>query len=205
MAACPRPFSMIAVWFAVKKHIFHCHIARRIGIMVAVSHHLQQYIQLAEGKHIIIPLSLCDATWHPETTTIHHWWKGNIYSIVMVLDDLAPGDSHPSYTVVYTIDGGHRLYRVVWKSQAAWTYLCAKQTVAYTKKWYGCVRIVFGGCGRRSQCIRRRALSPCRNIRGTSIYKIHSSAHVSISVLGEHRKYGSLHRSLRFVLGIRRL
>ena len=60
--------------------MFHCHIARRIGMA---------------------------------TTTIHHWWKGNISSIVTVLGDLAPGDSRPSYTAVYTIDGGHRLYRVV--------------------------------------------------------------------------------------------
>ena len=28
----PLPFSVIDVWFAVEKHIFHCHIARRIGI-----------------------------------------------------------------------------------------------------------------------------------------------------------------------------
>ena len=62
--------------------------------MVTVSHHLQQYTQLVEGKHII-PLSLCCATWHPMTTTINHWWTGNIYSIVTVLGDLAPGDSHP--------------------------------------------------------------------------------------------------------------
>ncbi len=41
------------------------------------------------------------------------WWTGNIYSIVTVLGDLAPGDSHPSYMTVYTIDGGYRLYRVV--------------------------------------------------------------------------------------------
>ncbi len=74
------------------------------------------------------------------TTTINHYWKGNIYSIGTVLGDLAHGDSHPSYTTVYTIDGGHRLYRVVWQNQAAWTYLCAKQTVAYTKEWYGCAR-----------------------------------------------------------------
>ena len=50
------------------------------------------------------------------TTTIHHWWKGNIYSIVTVQGDLAHGDSHPSYTTVYIIDGGHRLYRVVWSA-----------------------------------------------------------------------------------------
>ncbi len=41
------------------------------------------------------------------------WRNGNIYSIVTELGDLAPGDSHPSYTAVYTIDGVHRLYRVV--------------------------------------------------------------------------------------------
>ncbi len=28
----PPPFPVIAVWFAVEKHVFHCHIARRIGI-----------------------------------------------------------------------------------------------------------------------------------------------------------------------------
>ena len=32
IAECPLPFSVIAVWFAVEKHIFHGHIARRIGI-----------------------------------------------------------------------------------------------------------------------------------------------------------------------------
>ena len=119
---------------------------------------------MVEGKHII-PLSLCCATWHPMTTTIHHWWTGNIYSIVTVLGDLAPGDSHPSYTTMQTIDGGHRRYRVVWHNQAAWTYLCAKQTVAYAKKWYGCARVVFGGYGRRSQCIRCKALSIFHNIQ----------------------------------------
>ena len=29
------------------------------------------------GMETYIPLSLCYATWHPVTTTIHHWWKGN--------------------------------------------------------------------------------------------------------------------------------
>ena len=32
--------------------------------------------------------------------------------IVTALGDLAPGDSHTSYTAVYIIDGGHRLYGV---------------------------------------------------------------------------------------------
>ena len=56
--------------------------------MVTVSHNLQQYTQLVEGKHIFP----CHST---------------------VLRDLAPGDSHPSYTTVYITDGGPRLYRVV--------------------------------------------------------------------------------------------
>ena len=30
IAACPLPFSVIVVWFAVEKHISHCHIAGRI-------------------------------------------------------------------------------------------------------------------------------------------------------------------------------
>ena len=40
------------------------------------------------GMETYIPLSLCYATWHPVTTTIHNWWKGNIYSVT-VLGDLA--------------------------------------------------------------------------------------------------------------------
>ena len=70
-------------------------------------------VHTAGGRESYIPLSLCYATWHPMTTTIRHWWKGNIHYIVTVLGDLAPGDSHPSYTAVYTNDDGHSLYRVV--------------------------------------------------------------------------------------------
>ena len=141
LATCPWPLSVIAVCFVVDKYIFHCHVARRIGIW---------------WQSAII------------YNSTHNWWKGSIYSIVTVLRDLAPddnnytplvegkhifhchsarrlapGDSHPSYTTVYVIDGGHRLYRVVWHNQAAWTYMCAKQTVAYTKsgRAYGCARV----------------------------------------------------------------
>ena len=66
IAACPLPFSVIAVWFVLEKHIFHCHIARRIGI----------WWQLA----IIY--------------STHNCRNGNIYSSVTVLRDLAPDDNN---------------------------------------------------------------------------------------------------------------
>ena len=102
-------------------------------------------------------------------TAIHHWWKGNISSIVTVLGDLASGDSHPSYTAVYHRQCAPPIPCCMTESSSI--DMCAKQTVAYTNKWYGCARIVFGGCGRRSQCIRCRPLSPCRNIQSTSYRK----------------------------------
>ena len=134
--------------------------------MVTVSHHLQ-YTQLAEWKHI--PLSLCYATWHPVTTTIHHRWRGNIYSMVTVLGDLAPGDSHPSYTAVYCTP----------------LTVCTVYIVLYDIiKQQGHICVVFGGYGRRYHCIRCRALSPYRNIQSTS-YRKHtgdpSSTHLVIS------------------------
>ena len=66
------------------------------------------------GREAYIPLSLCYATWHPMTTTIHHWWKGNIYSIVTVQGDIAPGDRHP-----YTI-GGRETYIPLSLCYATW-------------------------------------------------------------------------------------
>ena len=45
-------------------------------------------------------------TWHPVTTTINHWWKGNIYYIVTVLGDLAPGD----YNHKPLVEGKHILH-----------------------------------------------------------------------------------------------
>ena len=66
IATCPLPFSVIAVWFAVEKHIFHCHNARRISIW---------------WQSAII-------------YSTHDWRNGNIYSIVTVLRDLAPDDNN---------------------------------------------------------------------------------------------------------------
>ena len=109
IAACPLPFSVIAVWFAVEKHIFHCHI----GELAYGDSHPPSTVHTTVGMETYIPLSLCYATWHPMTTTVHHWWKGNIYFIVTVLGYSAPGDSHPSYAAVYTMDFVHSLYRVV--------------------------------------------------------------------------------------------
>ncbi len=113
-----------------------------------------QSVHTTGGMETYIPLSLCYATWHPVTTTIHYWWKGNIYSIVTVLCDLAPGDSHPSYR------------------QCTRLTVFTVYTVLYdTIKQHGHICVVFGGYGRRSQCIRCRALSPYRNIQSTSYRK----------------------------------
>ena len=67
ITACPLPFSVIAVWFEVEKHIFHCHIASRIGIY-------------GDSQ----PSSTVHTTVGMET----------IYSIVNVLRDLAPDDNN---------------------------------------------------------------------------------------------------------------
>ena len=66
IAACPLPVSVITVWFAAEKQIFHCHIARRIGIW---------------WQSAII-------------YSTHNWPNGNIYSIVTVLRELTPGDNN---------------------------------------------------------------------------------------------------------------
>ena len=150
---------MISVWFAVEKHIFHCHIARRIGIYG--DSQPSSTVHTTVGMETYIPVSLCYATWHPMTTTIHHWWKGNIYSIVTVLGDLAPGDSHPSYR------------------QCTRLTVCTVYTVLYDIiKQHGHICVVFGGYGRRSQCIRCRALSPYRHIQSTS-YRKHTQVPMS--------------------------
>ena len=199
MAVCPRPFSVIAVWFAVNKHIFHCHVARRIGIMVTVNHHLQQYIQL----ETYIPLSLCDATWHSVTTTIHHWWKGNIYSIVTVLCDLGP--------VIVT----HRIRQCKpLRVGTVYTVLYdrIKQHGISVRKTNSSLHEVVRMCSYSVWWMWTTL--PVHKMQSTFamsqhpeyiLEKTHSSAHVSMTVQGEHRKYGTLHRSPRFVSGIRLL
>ena len=68
--------------------------------------------------------------------------KGNTSCIVTVLDGLAPNGSQPPSEVVYTIDGGHLLLRVVWPQPAMYGQIC-EQYKQYTTKRYGCARVVF--------------------------------------------------------------
>ena len=70
--------------------------------------------------------------------------KVNKSSIVTVLDGLAPSGSHPPSEAVYTIDGGHRLHRVVWQQPATYGHIC-EQYKQYTTKRYGYARVVFDG------------------------------------------------------------
>ena len=132
IAACPLPFSVIAVWFAVENIFSIVTLLGELAYMYGDSQP-SSTVHTTVGMETYIPLSLCYATWHPMTTTIHHWWNGNIYSIVTVLGDLAPGDSHPSYkqcrpftactvyTVLYDVikQHGHYLCSVWW----IWTTL----------------------------------------------------------------------------------
>ena len=110
------------------------------------------------------------------TTTIHNWWKGNIYSIVTVLGDLAPGDSHPSYTECTPLT------------------VCTVYAVLHDRiKQHGHICVVFGGYGRRSQCIRCRTLPPYHNIQSTSYRK-----HPQVS-MSQYELQGNTANMVRFI------
>ena len=80
---------MIAVCFVVDKYI--CIVTLLGELAYGDSQPSSTTVHITGGREACIPLSRFYATWHPMTTTIHHWWKGNIHSIVSVQGELAPG------------------------------------------------------------------------------------------------------------------
>ena len=101
--------------------------------------------------------------------------KRNIFSIVTVTV------SHRLQQCTCTIDGGHRLYIVLYDiiKQHNYAHICA-QTKQYTKKWYGCVRVAIkmdmddALSATDAQYFR----SPCRIIQ-RSYYRKHTQVPLS--------------------------
>ena len=95
--------------------------------------------------------------------------------------------SHHLQQCTPSIDGGRRLYttavyirRILYdsiKQHNNYGHMCA-QNKQYTKKWYGCARVVFGGCELRSQHRRCRSMSQCRIMQRSS-YRKHTQVPIS--------------------------
>ena len=119
--------------------------------------------------------------------------KGNISSIVTVLEDLAPSDSQLPCTAVYTIDGGHLRNRVVWQQSATYGQLC-EQYKQYTTKRYGCARAVFDGYDAPST----KNAEHSRRVASSREVLIEDNVQLSMT-LSQHEFLGNTANKVRFI------